>query len=301
MATSAATGPSTQSSQLCDYCHQKPKFSNHSFCSKTCAGQAATLCNHCHKKPKFQNFEYCGKNCAALANPGGKSRNAQTGVAGTRVPNPKSNGIQAQQQQGAPQAFDPVKLAKLVAQHIPQVQAMLGQTAAQASAPSSQPVHTNPFSGPTAQVVPPTTYPAAPVNNPFLDPVGQQQQTAYPTAQAAPGGAMTNGAVVTSLGASSKPQGAQQLLHISTQKPADNLECLIPGCGQPVHVDAKGVKVSEYCSMRHREEAVTSGLVAPCIMCLTLPQSENDYFCSRLCREDSMSKPLEYDEEEASE
>ena len=202
---------------------------------------------------------------------------------------------------------------------------MLGNNVAQASAPASQPVHTNPFSGPTAQVVPPTTHAAAPVNNPFLNPVGQQQQqAAYPTAQAASGGAMTNGAVVTSLGASSKPQGAQQLLHNSTQKPADNLECLIPGCGQPVHVDAKGVKVSEYCSMRHREcvfvfpffspgfsadpfrlddyrEAVSSGLVAPCIMCLTLPQSENDYFCSRLCREDSMNKPVEYDEDESSE
>jgi hypothetical protein len=143
-------------------------------------------------------------------------------------------------------------VTELVAQHIPQVQAMLGNPAAQASAPPSQPVHTNPFSGPTAQVVPPTTH-AAPVNNPFLNPVGQQQQSAYPNAQAASGGAMTNGAVVTSLGASSKPQGAQQLLHNSTQQPAVNLECLIPGCGNPVHVDAKGVKVSEYCSTRHRE------------------------------------------------
>jgi hypothetical protein len=156
-------------------------------------------------------------------------------------------------------------VSELVAQHIPQVQAMLGNPAAQASAPSSQPVHTNPFSGPTTQVVPPTTYPAAPVNNPFLDPVGQQQHSAHPITQAAPGGAMTNGAVVTSLGASSKPQGAQQLLHNSTQKPADNFECLIPGCGQPVHVDAKGVKVSEYCSMKHRACVFCFTPFSPCV------------------------------------
>ncbi|EEB92958.1 hypothetical protein MPER_08454, partial [Moniliophthora perniciosa FA553] len=52
---------------LCDHCQKKPKFSNHNYCSKTCASQAASLCNHCHKKPKFQNFDFCGKTCAAQA------------------------------------------------------------------------------------------------------------------------------------------------------------------------------------------------------------------------------------------
>ena len=84
-------------------------------------------------------------------------------------------------------------MIELVAQHIPQVQAMLGQAAAKASAPASQPIHTKPSSGPSAQVVPPTAYTATPAINPFLDPVGQQQ-SAYPTAQAASGGATTNGA-----------------------------------------------------------------------------------------------------------
>lgn len=32
--------------------------------------------------------------------------------------------------------------------------------------------------------------------------------------------------------------------------PAD---CLIPDCGQPVHVDPTGMQASEYCSQRHRE------------------------------------------------
>jgi hypothetical protein len=78
-----------------------------------------------------------------------------------------------------------------------------------------------------------------------------------------------------------------------------------------VHVDSSGV-MSEYCSMKHREyafcvlflylalavlihslldrEAVSLGLVPPCIMCLTRPQSDTDYFCGRDCREEAMSK-----------
>ncbi|PPQ92583.1 hypothetical protein CVT25_007275 [Psilocybe cyanescens] len=290
MAAAAQVVPSTQASQLCDYCHQKPKFSNHSYCSKTCAGQAATLCNQCHKKPKFQNFDFCGKNCAALASASGKARNP-VGV-GAQQTYTKPNAAKAQQQ-GAP-AFDPIQLAKLVAQHIPQVQALInpsGNPAGHTSAPTSQPIVTNPFANPVAQVVPPTTH-NAPVNNPFLNIAVPQPGTS----QAGPAqNAVTNGAV--NLAASSNPLPAAQQLHISTQQSADDTECLIPGCGQPVHIDAKGVKASDYCSMRHREEAVASGLASPCIMCLTLPQSDIDYFCSRGCREESMNKHLEYDEE----
>ncbi|CAL1717320.1 unnamed protein product [Somion occarium] len=66
--------------------------------------------------------------------------------------------------------------------------------------------------------------------------------------------------------------------------------CAIPGCEVPVHVDSNGVQISEYCSMSHREEAVESGLVSPCVMCLTMPQSSTDYFCSRLCREEANHK-----------
>jgi len=79
----------------------------------------------------------------------------------------------------------------------------------------------------------------------------------------------------------------------SSQQATDDLECLIPGCGKPVHVDAKGLKASDYCSMRHREEAVVAGLAPPCIMCLALPQSESDYFCSAACREDALNKEID--------
>ncbi|KAF9037695.1 hypothetical protein BJ165DRAFT_1416911 [Panaeolus papilionaceus] len=288
-------------SQLCDYCHQKPKFSNHLYCSKTCAGQAATLCNHCHKKPKYQNFEFCGKNCAALANPGGKpNRNAAQGgpapasqATGGSKPSFQSKGAQKAGggAGGAPATFDPVQLAKLVAQHIPQVQAYMAPIGAAAAAVSQNQqgplgggVYAPQVMAPAAQ---PQTQVPAPVVNPFLDPTG------------APGAANGTGAGIPN-NFSHTPPGTQPL-HISTkqytgnQQASDNLECLIPGCGQPVHIDAKGLKTSEYCSMRHREEAVLSGLRPPCIMCLTLPQSETDYFCSRACREESMNKQQEYE------
>ncbi|KAJ7587746.1 hypothetical protein C8J56DRAFT_942486 [Mycena floridula] len=31
----------------------------------------------------------------------------------------------------------------------------------------------------------------------------------------------------------------------------DPVNCAIPGCGQPVHVDGAGLKISKYCLMRH--------------------------------------------------
>lgn len=38
-------------------------------------------------------------------------------------------------------------------------------------------------------------------------------------------------------------------------------------------------------------QAVNSGMVEPCIMCLSLPQGDMDHFCSRLCRDEALSKP----------
>jgi hypothetical protein len=99
-----------------------------------------------------------------------------------------------------------------------------------------------------AQVVPASTQ--CNLNNPFRDPTNQ---AAYqmPTVAVPLQNAMTNGAVHSV--ASSNPLYVAQQLHISTQPSADDLECFIPGCGKPVHVDAKGMKTSDYCSMRHRE------------------------------------------------
>lgn len=110
--------------------------------------------------------------------------------------------------------------------------------------PSNQAAAGSAVGAPVAPVVPASTQ----FTNPFLDP---SNQTAYQMAAGVPPqNAMTNGAVHSV--ASSKPLPVAQL-DISTQQTADDLECFIPGCGKPVHVDAKGVKSSDYCSMRHRE------------------------------------------------
>ena len=108
---------------------------------------------------------------------------------------------------------------------------------------------------PSTQVVPASTQ-STNLNNPFLDPTTNQayQVPTVPAPQAAQS-AMTNGAVYSV--ASSNPANVAQQLHISTQPSADDLECFIPGCGKPVHVDAKGMKTSDYCSMRHRECVTT--------------------------------------------
>ncbi|KJA16184.1 hypothetical protein HYPSUDRAFT_302503 [Hypholoma sublateritium FD-334 SS-4] len=292
----ATTAPavSAQPALLCDYCHQKPKFSNHSYCSKTCAAQAAALCNHCHKKPKFQNFEYCGKNCAALANPGGKTRNAGA-AAPQHIGGVKKAGATANTQP----SFDPMQIAKLVVQHIPQVQSLLNAAPQAAPAPPTQHIVANPFANPVNTQVRPPAQNSGPTNNPFLGPGPVYTQSAYqnpapPAAvvSAPQCAAPTNGAVY--LAPSAPPAGAQPL-RLSTQEAADDLECLIPGCGKPVHRDAQGVTTSDYCSMRHREEAVASGYASPCIMCLTMPQSDTDYFCSRACREESLNKQVTFD------
>jgi len=129
--------------------------------------------------------------------------------------------------------FNP-SITELVAQHIPQVQAMFTPPSNQAVAPT--------FGGPSAQVMPASTQ----STNPFLNPAYQISPAAVP-----PQNVVTNGAVHSV--ASSNPLPVAQQLHISTQPSADDLECFIPGCGKPVHVDAKGMKTSDYCSTRHRE------------------------------------------------
>ncbi|KAJ7757693.1 hypothetical protein DFH07DRAFT_457522 [Mycena maculata] len=260
----ASLASSVPTAQLCDYCHQKPKHGTYAYCSKTCAAQTATLCNYCQKKPKYQNFDFCGKNCASLA--------AAVPTSGTR---PAKNSASAQTPAGrpganaavsAPQApvnplLDPVHLAKLVVQHIPQVQSFLAAVAPVVAQPAAAaPV------APSASMPVPVAAPANPPkprNNPFLN-----LSTPGPsnTAAASSGTAAPNSNAI--------------------QQP---LNCLIPGCGQPVHVDSSGV-MSDYCSRKHREEAVSSGLVSPCIMCMTLPQSDTDYFCGRDCREEAMNK-----------
>ncbi|KAJ6507727.1 hypothetical protein C8R47DRAFT_55855 [Mycena vitilis] len=281
----ASLAPVLAATQLCDYCHQKPKHGTHSYCSKTCAAQIATLCNHCQKKPKYQNFDFCGKNCAALAagTPAAGNRSAKTASstpASSKTGRPSGNA--APPQTTGSSLLDPVQIAKLVAQHLPQVAQHIPQVAqhlpqvqsflaavvpaaASAAAPA-QPPAPAPVSAPPMPAPAPTNpLPKQPRNNPFMN----AAKTPASTGAASPS-TNANGTTV--------PQPSQQ-----------PLDCIV--CGQPVHIDASGV-MSDYCSKKHREEAVSLGLVPPCIMCLTLPQSDTDYFCGRDCREEAMSKAL---------
>ncbi|KAF8072200.1 hypothetical protein FPV67DRAFT_925883 [Lyophyllum atratum] len=252
-----------QAGQLCDYCHQKPKFSNHRYCSKTCASQAGpganvsvnnNMCTQCGKKPKFQGFDFCGKSCAAAAPPQGRNG---TGTAQRSKGNNSSNN----QQPG----FNPAQVAQFVAQSVPQVKAFLAALNS-AAAPQTAPQQLQQVPlAPAPQVV-------APQNNPFLQPQAPVPMNGTPAASSS-----------LLFGTQPQPVSAQPAA-------ADNTECLIPGCGKPVHVDSKGIKTSDYCSQRHREEAVSSGVAEPCILCLQMPQSEKDYFCSRACREEAMEK-----------
>jgi len=65
--------------------------------------------------------------------------------------------------------------------------------------------------------------------------------------------------------------------------------CRLMGCEKTVFVDPATDHQSEYCSQKHREEAVTSGQVDPCIMCKKMPRSLYDHFCSKACREKALS------------
>jgi len=72
---------------------------------------------------------------------------------------------------------------------------------------------------------------------------------------------------------------------------AGQVLCKVSGCQKPVHIDPSGhYEASEYCSIRHLLQAVQSGLVSPCIMCLTMPRSKQDYFCGKKCREEALKK-----------
>ncbi|TEB34607.1 hypothetical protein FA13DRAFT_1789019 [Coprinellus micaceus] len=282
MATRGPIQPQPASgAQLCDYCHLKPKFAGHLYCSKTCGTQAATLCNYCHKKPKFQNFEYCGKNCANLANPGGaKPAGAVPSVRGPGGPGQaKAKGAPNNAAQGQGLSLDPLAIARaLWFQQMPQMHALLKGGGAPVQQPQQGPV------------LKPSS------NNPFVNSAPQSQvpssNNGIPPAQfSSSGNGVNYGAHSNSLGLGGAGLGGYgNGGGYPQQSDPEDLECLIPGCGKPVHVDAKGLKASDYCSQRHRDEAVASGLVPPCIMCMTKPQTRSDYFCSRACREESQHK-----------
>ncbi|KAL0574142.1 hypothetical protein V5O48_007805 [Marasmius crinis-equi] len=255
---------------LCDYCNQKPKFSNHNYCSKKCASQAVNLCNYCQKKPKFQNFDFCGKTCASLAQAGGNAQQQPRPQASSGKSTNPPGASRGSKNQNAQQngTIDPMQVAKLVIQHIPQLQSLLNPPQSHAAA---QPVY-------QASSVPASSQP---VNLQTAAKLAASSILGN-TSRSAPQG-FPNAAGAASISSINMPAPSSQ---------KQNAQCRIPDCGKPVHIDPNGMNTSEYCSMSHRQEAVSTGLVEPCIMCLDLPQSEMDYFCGRACREEALDKQL---------
>ncbi|KAJ2932507.1 hypothetical protein H1R20_g4587, partial [Candolleomyces eurysporus] len=231
------------------------------------AVQANPLCDYCHKKPKFQNFEYCGKNCASLANPGGVPKPAAGPAArGAGGAAPKPRGAPGAQQPLGSGPLDPLSIAKIVVQNMPQVQALLNGTGIPAN-----PAGNSQGGGAYGAQVQPQQQPQQPLNNPFLNQAAAAMSNGSSSLPAPPN--YSSG--VNGYGAAYSGGGVQQQQYQQQQYPqygqqqqqqysAEDLECLIPGCGKPVHVDSKGMKTSDYCSQRHREEAVSSGLVQAC-------------------------------------
>ncbi|KAF9790532.1 hypothetical protein BJ322DRAFT_1037062 [Thelephora terrestris] len=65
--------------------------------------------------------------------------------------------------------------------------------------------------------------------------------------------------------------------------------CRLNGCNKPAFVNGVANNSNEYCSQKHREDAVAFGQVRPCIMCQKMPRCQNDHFCSSACREEALS------------
>jgi len=274
----------TRNSALCDVCQQKPKFGGFDFCSKTrnCATQAASLCAYCHQKPKFANFEYCGKFCATQAKPqmpanptapgGGrgfplnKGQQASAPILGS-IPMPTAG--QAISASAAlpylPQQGKVGQLAHAVAQAIPHVQQFVA---------AHQQAAANP---PTPQ--------GQGKSNP-----AKQRQAGIPMANKT--NLPTNPALMQTQAQAAAPLAPLPVNPGATIVPiAPPTNCLIPGCTRTAYVDPKSGQSSSYCSTVHRQEAVTQGIANACIMCLKLPQSEEDHFCGKACRDEALSAP----------
>ncbi|EIW78842.1 hypothetical protein CONPUDRAFT_166738 [Coniophora puteana RWD-64-598 SS2] len=298
---------------LCDSCHKRPKHANHRYCGKTCAAAAqvaaparrkahaqgqghasgqptaksrnaganaagnqtqspAQLCKACKKKPAFGGFDYCGKYCASQA---GKAASQPAQAKPRNAPS-------------ATPAKAPSKPSGGKNTSVP----------APASAPA-QKQHGNVHQAP-AQAHPDTDS-----DDDYLDayPDSDSDLDAYPSgSESEPDDSDPPTPVMPTLpsaqhsgsGKKASAQAGHGASHQTKQAGAGAAQvgqCLIPRCGNAPYVDSKSGVASDFCSSRHREEAVSIGQADGCIMCRKFPQGSNDYFCSRACREQALKKP----------
>lgn len=261
---------------LCENCHKTPKFGTHKYCGKTCAAQAATtqqpahhaksgplpkarvpppaskpvrLCDYCGQKPKFSNFDYCGKSCASKATTAPPVQPAVQGRSGpkqgARLPAPPSTQI------------PPIKTPKPAMRHA--VTTVTKDDSSEDGDEDEYPDADEEDEDETGTGTDLDAYPSDDDEEPTPAPPARSAKTVHaPLKQSTPARRVAG-------------------------------TCLVPNCGKPSFVDRGGVK-TEYCSTRHREEAVSLGVVPGCIMCQRYPQSGTDYFCSTACRNQSMTK-----------
>ncbi|KAI6139714.1 hypothetical protein BKA82DRAFT_998716 [Pisolithus tinctorius] len=262
---------------LCESCHKKPTFGTHKYCGKTCASQANGPRGPAHLQPKasstgrnraappgipqkaVQLCDYCGKKpkfsnfdyCTkSCAALANPSQSNQATVQGKKATKPNAPHV-PYPPQNAPAPKRPHNVTKAPQGKVPVSQ---DDTSDEEECDESD--------GNTG-----TDLSAYPTDSDEEEPVVAAPVAAPATAKRA-----------------GKP--GNPTVQSSRSAPGT---CAIPHCGKQVHMDKSGVKTN-YCSIKHREEAVTLGLEAPCIMCKRYPQSGSDYFCSSSCRNQSMSK-----------
>jgi hypothetical protein len=178
-------------------------------------------------------------------------------------------------------------------QHFPQLQTIIPLPPQNGSNQATIPSNSNQRAPPAAPPKPKSK----PQNNPFMDPNNIVSTGNGNPILAGPTSTGSGGQVPQAI---LMPRtAAPPPLTLNTMNLPPPTTCLIPGCNQPVYQEPTysstgnlTQKPSQYCSQKHREEAVASGLVSPCIFCMAFPQSEKDYFCGRECRDEALDKNL---------
>jgi len=239
-----------RASSLCDYCHQKPKHNGHLYCSKTC-GSLAKAQTNAHANSVSCN--YCHRK-------------------------PKFNGFDYCGKTCANAAKAPVKPATKQGGNSSKQYQVVSNTTAQAPLNGGQSYSNVKPSGPFIPAVPSHT--AASV---IQQTHGQGQPQKFL-------GIFPIGKSATTNGTTGMSSGLRVITNQSLPGGAGQVPCKIKGCREYAYADPSGYQSSEYCSVRHQLEAVDSGLVSPCIMCLTMPQCTEDHFCGMQCRDEALSK-----------
>lgn len=296
-----------QKPNLCDYCHQKPKFGNYNYCGKTCSQQAtgisqtntaartqpqtaSTLCKQCNQKPKFQNFDFCGKNCASnwqLINGGSKGN---PNPAAKNLPGGNLLGKVTANMQVPTQLLGnlPQPLQSQLQAVLPAVVASLQQQG-QGQNPPQQPQPS-----PSVNLNVNNVIPSPPSNVPQRSTAAITNANANPPQQNSTGqnasGPGLPAPQVSQVPANGIKNAAIPAPAPGQAQPAVPTTCRLTGCSKPVYADPTSNHPSEYCSKRHREEAVITGQVTACIMCLKMPRSATDHFCSKACRDAALSQ-----------